>query len=124
MLTESTEFSPMPMTSQRASEAVIDAKYTAPADAGSLRARDETVRRAPRRRRNHSRRRVGRVPRPARAVRLRQDDAAAPAGRTRAARLRRNLDRRSPRPPARAGAPRRGDGLSELRVVSASLRLR
>src|SRR6476469_2321702 len=93
MLTESTEFSPMPITSQRASEAVIVAEYTAPADASPLRARDETVRRAPRRRRHHARRRIGRVPRPPRTLRLRQDDAAPAARRARAARLGRDLDR-------------------------------
>src|SRR3954470_23772935 len=81
MLTESTEFSPMPITSQRASEAVIVAKYTAPADAGPIRAGAETVRRALRRRRDHARRRVGRVSGPARSVRLRQDHAAADARR-------------------------------------------
>src|SRR5213079_1832025 len=68
MLTESTEFSPIPITSQRASEAVIVAEYTAPADAGPLRARDETVRRAPCARQHHARRRLRRVPRAARAV--------------------------------------------------------
>src|SRR3954454_18979675 len=124
MLTESTEFSPMPITSQRWSEAVIVAEYTAPAYARPLRARDETVRRAPRARRRDARRRVRRMPGAARTLRLRQDHVAPAARGARTARRRRDLDRRSAGGPARAGPARRRDGVPELRAVSASLGLR
>src|SRR3954447_14446404 len=64
------------------------------------------------------------MPGPARPFRLRQNHPAPPARRAGNTRRRRNLDRRPARRPARAGATRCGDGVPELRPLSASFRFR
>ena len=76
-------------------------------------------RRRPRDRRRRPRDDGGRVPRPARALGLRQDDAAAHDRGPRGADRGRDADRRQRRQRAAAAGAEDRDGLSELRAVSA-----
>ena len=78
--------------------------------------------RVPRREGPLARDRGRRVPRPRRAVRLRQDDRAPDGRRARDDHRRRGLDRRARRQPDDAEGPGHRDGVPELRALPPSLR--